>query len=464
MYFAHHRDGDGDRTWTSTVAAAGAEIADDHLNLKALDSDPAGQVFAATKTSLNAGGDPLMLLLVLGSDGQWRRYTVATVADNHTRPVVMLDRTNRKVYVLMASPCCSGGAIYYKHSSLDSIRFEPGLGTVFMSSSADTRLNNPASTKQTVNSSTGLVAIAGDDTTKRYWWNELVLGGGGTPDTTPPDTLIDAGPAGTVTSTSAEFRFSASESGATFTCALDGAAWSACTSPAGYSGLAPGGHSFAVRAADAAGNVDPTPAVQNWTVDQGVQTIFADGFESGDLSRWSTVVTANGGTAAVEADTVLAGTRSARLSATTTAGSRAYLRAALAGAPTDLRVSGRFLLEAEGERRANVPIFRLFDGQGTRLASVYRQNEAKDKLAVTYSGGTHNASGRWPLGSRATFELRVTTAGAASTLSVWMDGVEIHRADTADLGSVGVAAVQVGNDTGGQAFRLVVDDVVARAP
>jgi hypothetical protein len=46
------------------------------------------------------------------------------------------------------------------------------------------------------------------------------------PDTTPPATLIDSGPAATTTSTSATFAFSATEPDATFTCSLNGAAFS----------------------------------------------------------------------------------------------------------------------------------------------------------------------------------------------------------------------------------------------
>ena len=87
------------------------------------------------------------------------------------------------------------------------------------------------------------------------------------PDTTAPDTTIDTGPSGTVTSSAASFAFSASESGSTFQCSLDSTtAYTACSSPKDYSDLAAGSHTFRVRAIDAAGNVDATPASRTWTI------------------------------------------------------------------------------------------------------------------------------------------------------------------------------------------------------
>jgi PKD repeat protein len=86
-------------------------------------------------------------------------------------------------------------------------------------------------------------------------------------DSTPPDTTITAGPTGSVTATSASFEFTSSEAGSTFECSRDDAAYAVCTSPAGYSGLAAGSHTFSVRAKDAAGNTDQSPATRTWTVD-----------------------------------------------------------------------------------------------------------------------------------------------------------------------------------------------------
>jgi hypothetical protein len=85
-------------------------------------------------------------------------------------------------------------------------------------------------------------------------------------DLTAPDTVITTGPANPSTSSTASFVFSGSEPGA-FLCALDGGAAAACASPASYAGLTDGVHWFTVRACDAAGNCDPTPAAREWVID-----------------------------------------------------------------------------------------------------------------------------------------------------------------------------------------------------
>jgi DNA-directed RNA polymerase specialized sigma24 family protein len=85
-------------------------------------------------------------------------------------------------------------------------------------------------------------------------------------DTDAPNTTITAGPKASTKSKSATFSFSASESGATFECRLDGGTWQACSSPRTYSGLHKGSHVFRVRAVDEAGNRDATPDAWSWKV------------------------------------------------------------------------------------------------------------------------------------------------------------------------------------------------------
>jgi hypothetical protein len=90
------------------------------------------------------------------------------------------------------------------------------------------------------------------------------------PDTTDPETTVDSGPEGNTESTDATLAFSANEGGSTFECSLDGTGFAGCVSPVQLTGLAVGAHTFTVRATDAAGNVDETPASYSWTVEAPV--------------------------------------------------------------------------------------------------------------------------------------------------------------------------------------------------
>jgi hypothetical protein len=86
-------------------------------------------------------------------------------------------------------------------------------------------------------------------------------------DTAAPNTSLDSNPAALSTTSSPSFSFSATEAGSSFECNLDGGGFAACPSPKSYSGVPDGPHTFQVRAVDAAGNADPTPASYAWTID-----------------------------------------------------------------------------------------------------------------------------------------------------------------------------------------------------
>ncbi|HEY3188324.1 MAG TPA: hypothetical protein VGJ70_12675, partial [Solirubrobacteraceae bacterium] len=169
--FASHADGAPDDQWSVSTALQGPELADDHINVKALEGDPAGQVFAAVKTSLNAASAPLVELLVLDDAGVWHSHTVFTVGDEPTRPQVALDPVRRQLHVFAGiGPCppCTGGAIAVKTTSLDDPAFAPGGGTTLMASAANPDINNPTTTKQAVDRAMPfLPVLAGSDTTNR---------------------------------------------------------------------------------------------------------------------------------------------------------------------------------------------------------------------------------------------------------------------------------------------------------
>jgi hypothetical protein len=82
---------------------------------------------------------------------------------------------------------------------------------------------------------------------------------------------------------SAVFRFRSSERSSGFTCSLDEEAWTACVSPASYEGLAPGRHSFRVRATDTAGNTDWTAPSRSWRVSLRGNALFVTGGPGRDV-------------------------------------------------------------------------------------------------------------------------------------------------------------------------------------
>ena len=199
MYFATHADGAPDDSWQVQSALKGPKYADDHINLKSLQADPSGQVFAAIKTSLNDGttpdpNAPLTQLLVRDQSGNFSAHVFGTVRDDHTRPIVLIDREHRNLYMFATAPE-TGGTIYYKETPLSNISFAAGRGTPFIQSSTDPRINNATSTKQDLNSATGLLVMASDDTTGYYLHNSMNLGAA-SPPPPPADTTAPATPKG----------------------------------------------------------------------------------------------------------------------------------------------------------------------------------------------------------------------------------------------------------------------------
>ena len=94
-------------------------------------------------------------------------------------------------------------------------------------------------------------------------------------DTTALETAITSGPANPSGSTTASFSFRATPDESTFECQLDGTGFSGCSSPKTYNDLPDGSHTFQVRAQDAVGNPDSTPASFTWTVDTTAPMIWS---------------------------------------------------------------------------------------------------------------------------------------------------------------------------------------------
>lgn len=176
-FFAIHRDGTPDTSWSVETSLSGTLQADDHMNLKTFN----GSVYIAVKTATTTSTDPLIKLLVRSPSGGWSQYPVAPYSDHNTRPVVIIDTSARNVYIFMSKGDNPAHGIYYKETSLDNISF-PSAALPFIVGPNKQTINNGTSMKQNFDATTGIVVMASDDA--NYWWN--ALGVGSPPPNSPP--------------------------------------------------------------------------------------------------------------------------------------------------------------------------------------------------------------------------------------------------------------------------------------
>jgi Bacterial Ig-like domain len=206
FWFAVHDDADPDGVWRLEDATATLSSVDDHISLKQLAGDPQGRIYAAVKTSANdVAGAPASdpLVGVLGRTGPssgggiWEFAAAGSIADDHTRPIIMIDSTNQELYFFATSPG-NGGDIVYKKSPLGTVSFPTGRGAPFVD--AAPVVNNASGAKDPVTAETCLVILAVAEGQKRYVHAEMDLagGGGGPVDTVPPN-LTAASPAASAT-------------------------------------------------------------------------------------------------------------------------------------------------------------------------------------------------------------------------------------------------------------------------
>jgi len=196
FYYAIHTDSAAYATWQSGIILHQSGIADDHMNLKSVQTDGGGNIFAVVKTSLDGGGvnDPRMLVLRRDPAGAWTSTVFihekeGSTQTPYTRAILLIDSANHRLYVF-ATTTDTGGTIIYKKSSdytAGALSFPAGLGTNFIKIGGLGGINNATSTKQNVDGTSGIVVLASDDTFRFYVHNVILLTN---PPTTPTPTHI----------------------------------------------------------------------------------------------------------------------------------------------------------------------------------------------------------------------------------------------------------------------------------
>ncbi len=176
-YFAVHEDGAAANLWNSVVAYGIST--DDHINLKSLACDSDGTLYAALKT----GSSPIIMMLRCPGnldclvESNWESYVVFNSAGSNspTRPQLVVDVANNNVYVFVRyREDGSNGDIFYKVSSTDNVNFSDPIP--FIQSDEDAKINDPTTTKQCVDNTTGIVVLASDAQSRRYFHNVIELG------------------------------------------------------------------------------------------------------------------------------------------------------------------------------------------------------------------------------------------------------------------------------------------------
>jgi hypothetical protein len=202
------------------------------------------------------------------------------------------------------------------------------------------------------------------------------------------------------------------------------------------------------------------------TSDAPGSTVLADGFESFDLSNWSTVGLGGDGTATVQTAVVNSGSCAVKLHVTSSTGSKANLSRTLPAGTSELWADGWFNVQVEGTNaNSNVPLFRIFTGT-TRIIDLYRGN-GNDTLFLRIPNG----SGSWTFTSmnrllslNQWYRLKVHSIanGGSSTVEVWLDGSLVYSRATAPLGVTSFDSLMIGSEHFAQEGDLVADDIVLK--
>src|SRR5439155_18730892 len=140
--------------------------------------------------------------------------------------------------------------------------------------------------------------------------------------------------------------------------------------------------------------------------------VFSDGFESGDLSAWTSSTGMTVGTAER-----YSGARGGRATST---GSAAYAYFKLPVSRPEVFVRERFKVLSHGATSVNLLRFRT--SGGTALATVSTSSADKlalrnDVSATTTTSTTTVSTGKWH-----EVQVRLLAAGAASRAQVYLDG------------------------------------------
>lgn len=210
--------------------------------------------------------------------------------------------------------------------------------------------------------------------------------------------------------------------------------------------LAGTSYTYAVRARDAAGNVSPLSQPVIVGTPAAAAPLFSDGFETGDLSAWTTKaglvaenVDAASGTWAVEGNTTTGAT---------------YAKKTLPSAYDDAYARVAFKVQSQVSQ---INLLRLRDSASTSVGYVYLNTSGRLGLHVD-AAASDVVSAVAPGSGWHTVELHFDIAAGA--VDVWLDGTSVASLSSSgvNLGTTQIGGLQIGETTTGRTYDVLLDD------
>jgi acid phosphatase type 7 len=177
--------------------------------------------------------------------------------------------------------------------------------------------------------------------------------------------------------------------------------------------------------------------------------IFEDGFESGNVSRW----TAAAGLVAQQLQ-VFTGSYAGRA---TSAGTAAYAYRSLSPSLGDLYYDGRFKVLSQG---TTFSLVRFRTAAAGAILTIMRRTDGRlayfnEVTGVTTLGPVAT------LGSWHELEVHVVVNGTSSAIEAWLDGARISAFSKADsLGTTPVGRIYIGDPASARAFDVAFDEQI----
>src|SRR6266508_1289648 len=212
--------------------------------------------------------------------------------------------------------------------------------------------------------------------------------------------------------------------------------------------VAPGtSYQYQVRARDAAGNAS---SASNTATAATPARLFFDGFESGNLSQWTTV---SGLT--VQQNEIYTGAYAVRA---TSSGAATYAYKQLSAAQSTLYYRTRFKIISLGACSLNLLKVRTSSTVsllGVFISSTGKLSYRNDVTSANTTSSTTVSQGVWH-----DLQIRVLINGSASQTEVWLDGNRIDALSKTDsLGTTPIGRIQLGENSTGRTYDIAFDGV-----